>query len=395
MMDTSSLPTADAMSEMSKRNSRKKGSSIGDAHEDANPNGIILIKGVADIHRGLEKFAEENADLGKIVEEITITEFVVPDRVIPPINGPLNETEDEKHDRRKTVERNRDYNESLREKRDIAIVKLYKILPKKSVNWMKRHHQDVIDDSDLNRFCRLIPQAIIADDSMPLETRKEQVADLRKKNRSFKCYSKEKLDMHIEKTRECAAQCEAIGLPLTDAEILHDLMQKLGGNLAEIRTDFDNRHTEARVRGATLNNAALTTMRNNVIGKLPTDLTTFEAYVRNYAIRDTGGDILNYKHSSFVTMQEELKQLREEVKGKGKEKRVVSDDDYPDQEEMFATQHSGKRAKVKPSGGAKKIDTRICKGCNEQGHIMYWCPKQICKLCKSVGHCPNECPTLK
>ena len=55
-------------------------------------------------------------------------------------------------------------------------------------------------------------------------------------------------------------------------------------------TDFENRHTEARVRGVTLNGAALTNMRNNVIGKLPTDLTIFEAYVRNYPIRDTGGD---------------------------------------------------------------------------------------------------------
>jgi len=394
MMDTS-LPTADAFLEMSKRTNGKKGSSAGDAQESAIPSGLILIKGVEDIHRGLEKFAEVNSDLGKIVEEITITEFVVPDRPIPPVNGPANETEDEKHNRRKIAERNRDYNEGLREKRDIAIIKLYKILPKKSVNWMKRHHQDIIDDSDLNRFCRLIPQAIIADDSTPLETRKEQVADLRKKNRGFKCYSKEKLDVHIEKTRECAAQCEALGLPLTDAEVLHDLMQKLGGNLVDIRTDFDNRHTEARVRGATLNGQALTAMRNNVIGKLPTDLTTFEAYVRNYAVRDTGGDILNYKHSSFVTMQEELKQLREEVKGNRNGKKIASDDDYPEQEEMFATQHSGKRAKVKPSGGAKKADTRICKGCNEQGHILYWCPKQICKLCKAVGHCPNECPTLK
>ena len=170
-------------------------------------------------------------------------------------------------------------------------------------------------------------------------------------------------------------------------------MQKLGGSLADIRTDFENRHTEARVRGATLNGAALTTMRSNVIGKLPTDLTTFEAYVRNYAIRDTGGDITNYKHSSFVTIQEELKQLRAEIRANGKT--VVSDDDYPDQEEMFATQHTGKRQKLKPSGGAKKKDTRICKGCKEQGHILYWCPKQICKLCKAVGHCPNECPTLK
>lgn len=392
-MDTSLLPTADAFLEMSKRHNKKNGSGAGDAQESAIQSGLILIKGVEDIHRGLEKFAEVNSDLGKIVEEITITEFVVPDRPVPPVNGPPNETEDEKHDRRKTVERNRDYNESLREKRDIAIVKLYKILPKKSVNWMKRHYQDVIDGSDLNRFCRLIPQAIIADDSTPIETRKEQVGDLRKKNRGFKCYSKEKLDVHIEKTRECASQCAALGLALTDAEILHDVMQKLGGSLADIRTDFENRHTEARVRGATLNGAALTTMRNNVIGKLPTDLTTFEAYVRNYAIRDTGGDITNYKRSSFVTMQEELKQLREEVRAKAKS--VVTDDDYPEQEEMFATQHTGKRQKLNSSGGAKKKDTRICKGCKEQGHILYWCPKQICKLCKAVGHCPNECPTLK
>ena len=224
-------------------------------------------------------------------------------------------------------------------------------------------------------------------------TRKEQVADLRNKNRSFKCYSKEKLDVHIEKTRECISQCEALGLALTDAEILHDVMQKLGGSLADIRTDFENRHTEARVRGATLNGAALTTMRNNVIGKLPNDLTTFEAYVRNYAIRDTGGDITNYKHSSFVTMQEELKQLREEVRAKGK--RVVSRDDYPEQEEMYATQHTQERQKLKHSRRDKKTDTRTCTGCNERGHILYWCPKQICKLCKAVGHCPNESPTLK
>ena len=135
MMDTSLLPTADAFLEMSKRHNKKNGSSAGDAQESA-------------IQRGLEKFAEVNSDLGKIVEEITITEFVVPDRPVPPVNGPPNETEDEKHDRRKTVERNRDYNESLREKRDTAIVKLYKILPKKSVNWMKRHYQDVIDGSN-------------------------------------------------------------------------------------------------------------------------------------------------------------------------------------------------------------------------------------------------------
>ena len=119
-MDTSLLPTADAFLEMSKRHNKKNGSSAGDAQESA-------------IQRGLEKFAEVNSDLGKIVEEITITEFVVPDRPVPPVNGPPNETEDEKHDRRKTVERNRDYNESLREKRDIAIVKLYKILPKKNL----------------------------------------------------------------------------------------------------------------------------------------------------------------------------------------------------------------------------------------------------------------------
>ena len=148
MMDTSLLPTADAFLEMSKRHNKKNGSSAGDAQESAIQSGLILIKGVEDIHRGLEKFAEVNSDLGKIVEEITITEFVVPDRPVPPVNGPPNETEDEKHDRRKTVERNRDYNESLREKRDIAIVKLYKILPKKSVNWMKRHYQDVIDGSN-------------------------------------------------------------------------------------------------------------------------------------------------------------------------------------------------------------------------------------------------------
>ena len=50
---------------------------------------------------------------------------------------------------------------------------------------MKRHYQDVINESNLNRFCRLIPQAIIADDSTPIETRKEQVADLRKKKQKF------------------------------------------------------------------------------------------------------------------------------------------------------------------------------------------------------------------
>jgi len=368
---------------MSKKVDKKKGAGTGDAQESAVPG--LMVKGNGDLHRCLKKIKEINCDLGKIVEEITIKEYVVAEKPID-LNPPPNENEEVKYNRRKQNERNAAYNDALIAKREVAITKLCNILPERSVSWIKRNHQDVIDNSYLNRFCRLLPQALVADDSTPIEERKEKVADMRKTNKKHRIYSKEQLGVQCEKMREIEAGCMALGLPLTNEEIIYDMMHKLSGPLADICADWERRQHEAAVRSVNLHGAALNNMRMNVLGLLPTDLTTFESYVRNYAIVEQGNDIRSYSHTTFVTMQKRIEELSEIVAGS---------EAGSDVDSMFFTKnHPAKRPKFKPSGGGKLADIK-CHLCNNTGHVMRKCPSQTCQLCSKKGHCAGDCPDTK
>ncbi len=298
------------------------------------------------------------------------------------LNPSPNENEEVKYNRRKKNERNAAYNEALIVKREFAITKLCNIIPERSVSWIKRNHQDVIDNSHLNRFCRLLPQALVADDSTPIEERKEKIADMRKTNKKHRIYSKEQLGVQCKKMYEIEAGCIALGLPLTNEEIVYDMMHKLSGPLAEICADWERRQHEATVRGAILHGAAHANMRNTVLGLLPTDLTIFEGYVRNYAIVEHDNDIRSYSHSTFVTMQKRIDELSEMVDGS-------------DVDTMFVTQnHQVKRSKFKPSGGGKLADVK-CHLCNNTGHMMRKCPSQTCQVCSKKDHCAGDCPDTK
>lgn len=132
------------------------------------------------------------------------------------------------------------------------------------------------------------------------------------------------------------------------------------------------------MRGANLRGAALNNMLMNVLGLLPTDLTTFEGYVRNYAIVEQGHDIRSYSHTTFVTMQKRIEELSVVVAGS-------------DIESVFVTQNlSAKRPKFKPFGGGKLADVKYHL-CNNTGHMMRKCPSQTCQLCSKKGHCAGDC----
>jgi hypothetical protein len=180
--------------------------------------------------------------------------------------------------------------------------------------------------------------------------------------------------------QEVMSFCTANGLPMTDAEVVDDMLDKLGGSLTQITSEYELRQQDFDRQKVGVNGAALNALRMRTISGLPTNLTSFESYVRNFPIIEEERKASKFQASFFT--KRELHQLKRSLHVDEDE-----ENDEEDQEQAFATI-------TKTSAKSKKTSSFTCFNCNEKGHKRTECPKLRCALCQENGHRPNDCPQL-
>ena len=367
---------------MSKRGDKKAKKYDSGAGDD--PGGVqskvVLIKTHGDIKKGFESFIRSNAsELGQLTDEISLIETRVPDQQ-PNLDPDEDETDEQQAHRREVNKQMLVDNRIMRQKRAVAITQLLLRLDERASDWIKRNHRPLITDCDLNGICRLIPQAIIADDRKTMRKRRQECEEKRMQNRKFKIYSKEQLGPAVKFMQETMSFCAANGLAMTDSDVVDDMFDKLAGSMTQITREYELRQQDFERQSIGVNGAALNTLRTRILGGLPLNLTTFESYVRNFPIIEEEQRGKQFQASFFT--KSELYQLKRSL-------HAIPDED--DEEEttgqVFATFAKGKAK-------AKNSKDFICFHCNEKGHKKTECPKLRCGLCQEQGHCPNDCPHL-
>ena len=351
------------------------------------PGGVrskaVLIKTHGDIKKGFESFIRSHAsELGQLTDEISLIDTRIPDQE-PNLNPEEDETDEEQAHRREVNKQKLVDNRIMRQKRSVAITQLLLCLEERASDWIKRNHRQLITDCDLNGVCRLIPQAIIADDRKTMRKRRDECEEKRMNNRKHKIYSKDQLGPSVKYMQEVMSFCTANGLPMSDSDVVDDMLDKLGGTMTQITREYELRKQDFERQSAGVTGAAaLNTLRARITGGLPTDLTTFESYVRNFPIIEDERKVGKFQASFFT--KSELYKLKHSLQD--------GDDDEDDQEKAYATftKTQGKTSKAKP---VSKVV--VCYNCNEKGHKKTECPKLLrCALCQEQGHCPNDCPQL-
>ena len=340
----------------------------------------FVIKTHGDIRKGFELFIRVHAsELGVLTDEISLIECNIPDQE-PDLDPDDNETEEQRVHRRDVNKQKLVDNRAIRQKRAVAITQLLLCLEERASDWIKRNHRQLITDCDLNGIFRIIPQALIADDRKTARKRRDECEEKRLQNRKHKVFTKEQLGPAVKYMQEVMSFCTANGLPMTDAEVVDDMLDKLGGSLTQITSEYELRQQDFDRQKVGVNGAALNALRMRTISGLPTNLTSFESYVRNFPIIEEERKASKFQASFFT--KRELHQLKRSLHVDEDE-----ENDEEDQEQAFATI-------TKTSAKSKKTSSFTCFNCNEKGHKRTECPKLRCALCQENGHRPNDCPQL-
>jgi len=357
-----------------------------DAGAGDDPGGVrskaVLIKTHGDIKKGFESFIRSHAsELGQLTDEISLIDTRIPDQE-PNLDADDEETDEEKAYRREVNKQILSDNRILRQKRAVAITQLLLCLDERASDWIKRNHRILITDCDLNGICRLIPQAIVADDRKSMRKRRQECEEKRTQNRKFKVYSKDQLGAAIKYMQETMSFCSANGLDMTDSDVVDDMFDKLGGNMTQITREYELRQQDFERQSIGVNGAALNTLRTRILGGLPTDLTTFETYVRNFPMIEEEQKGKHFQASFFT--KRELHKLKRSLHANADDESETDEIE----EQAYAT---FTKAKDKSKRDSKDF---VCFHCNEKGHKKTECPKLRCGLCQEQGHCPNDCPHL-
>jgi hypothetical protein len=341
---------------------------------------VVLIKTHGDIKKGFESFIRSHAsELGPLTDEISLIETRIPDQE-PNLHPDEDETDEEQAHRRELNKQILADNRIMKQKRSVAITQILLCLEERAADWIKRNHRPLITACELNGICQLIPQAIIADDRKTMRKRRDECEEKRLQNRKFKIYSKDQLGSAIKYMQEVMSFCSANGLALSDEDVVDDMIDKLGGSMTQITREYELRKQDFERQSIGVNGQALNALRMRTISGLPTNLTTFESYVRNFPIIEEEQKVKQFQASFFT--KRELYQLKRSLHS-------ISDENEEEETagQVFATFTKGKAK-------AKNSKDLICFHCNEKGHRKPECPKLRCGLCQEQGHCPNDCPLL-
>jgi hypothetical protein len=318
--------------------------------------------------------------------EVTLEERVVHD--LPILGSQPHENSDQKAARKSQNNANQSENKSRNIIRDTLIAELSNCLPQSSLDWFERNHSDVMDNSRLNEFCRLIPASLISDDSRTMHDKRIDAEKKRTQNREFKIRSKDQAGKKVQFGRQVLSYYSMLGIEITEQDIVDDSIDSLAGNLNEISQAYWQQRRKFETQSVGKTPAVVARLRTKLLGELPTTLSEFETYVRNYVLRSSNDDIRSYQASFLTTTMSEMKsQIIRELRG--------------DSETLFVTEKETKRLKydVKSKKSFSSefppwMKDKVCKECNQTGHVKTVCPSQKCKLCHKQGHSANFCPRL-
>jgi hypothetical protein len=293
------IETCVTLSKWGDKNYKKYDASAGDDHDSAR-----------DIKKGFDSFIRIHAsELGQLTDEISLIDTRIPDQE-PNLNPDEDETDEEQAHRRELNKQILADNRIMKQKRLVAITQLLLCLEERAADWIKRNHRPLITACELNGICQLIPQAIITDDRKMMRKRRDECEEKRINNRKHKIYSKDQLGPPVKYMQEVMSFCTANGLPMSDSDVVDDMLDKLGGTMTQITREYELRKQDFErqsigVTGA----AALNTLRARITGGLPNDLTTFESYVRNFPIIEDERKVGKFQ-ASFFTKSELYKLKR-------------------------------------------------------------------------------------
>jgi hypothetical protein len=368
------------------KSSGKKSAGASDGTKFSSATKKLLIRKDADIHSVLEQFRKEHTEAGRIRMEVTLEERVVHD--LPILGSQPHENSDQKAARKSQNNANQSENKRRNIIRDTLIAELSNCLPQSALDWFERNHSDVMDNSRLNEFCRLIPASLISDDSRTMHDKRIDAEKKRTQNREFKIRSKDQAGKKVQFGRQVLSYYSMLGIEITEQDIVDDSIDSLAGNLNEISQAYWQQRRKFETQSVGKTPAVVARLRTKLLGELPTTLSEFETYVRNYVLRSSNDDIRSYQASFLTTTMSEMKsQIIRELRG--------------DSETLFVTEKETKRPKydVKSKKSFSSefppwMKDKVCKECNQIGHVKTVCPSQKCKLCHKQGHSANFCPRL-
>ena len=181
-----------------------------------------------------EKYGE---DFGSLVDEICLSEFSLPDEEIEVAND--GEDEDEKEDRKERNKIARKTNTDRNNARDRLIKIVQQVLPREAIDWIKRMHPVVITHKDLNGYCRLIPEALVAHDDEDQQEKINRRDTMRAKNRAWLIKTESHIGPAFTAMDDIIATAKASGVPMKDDEIMFDLKSKLSGDYIDLKFDLE------------------------------------------------------------------------------------------------------------------------------------------------------------
>ena len=314
-----------------------------------------------DIPKKLRELAEKyGSEFGNLVEELTTSEYRTPDYV-EVLQPPAHETEEEARNRR---DRNRLYmskNIERDEMRRRLINVVKQILPEYAVKWIRRNHPEYEDMANLNAYCIILPQALLNEDGISEQAKRAEVEKQRSNNRKWKIRTKQQLGDAVQRMEDLVTNANAMGIEITDEDILYDMMYKLDGPLAFLRVNFENDMKNFKKKSEGVVGNPLATLRRTTIGHLPTDLETFEDYVRSASVVQDTNEIRNYQ-SSFATMSNKSSKSKKEDS---------------------STSSTTSTTSTSTGGGKHRADydtwvkDKKCDLCHAKGHIVKSCPKLV------------------
>lgn len=366
----------------------KKSTGASDGTKFSGAKKQLLIRKDADIYSVLEQFRKEHTETGRIRMEITLEEKVIPD--LPILGSQPHENSDQKAARKSQNNANQAENKRRNTIRDILIAELSNSLPQSALDWFERNHSDVMDNSRLNEFCRLIPSSLISDDSRTKHDKRIDAEKKRTQNREFKIRNKEQVGKKVQFGRQVLSYYNMLGIEITEQDIVDDSVDSLAGNLSEISQEYWQQRRKFETQSVGKNAATVARLRTKLLAELPTTLSEFETYVRNYVLRVSSDDIRSYQSSFLTTTKSEMK------------KEIVNELRREGGETLFVTERESQKPKIDKFTKKSKVShefppwmkDKTCKDCKQLGHVKSVCPTQRCKLCRKQGHSASYCPRL-